>query len=100
LLAEQIPVPALAGIFFIATPFLGDGGWSIDGVKFSPGLGARLPEGVPIHFFHGLDDETVPSSHAALYACAVPRGRVHCLPGRDHQLNNNLREVAAVISSL
>src|SRR5690606_36717481 len=28
LLAEQAPAPQLSGIFFIAPPFLGDGGWS------------------------------------------------------------------------
>lgn len=100
LLVEQVPAPELGGIFFIATPFLGDGGWSADGVQFSPDLGAHLPKGVPIHFYHGLEDKTVPSSHVELYARAVPQGHVHRLPGRDHQLNNNLSEVATVILSL
>jgi predicted alpha/beta hydrolase family esterase len=100
LLAEQVPIPELSGIFFIATPFLGDGGWSADGVQFSPELGMQLPKDVPIHFYHGLADETVPPSHVELYARAVPQGRVHRLPGRDHQLNNDLSEVAAVILSI
>lgn len=100
LLAELGAIPKIGGIFFIATPFLGDGGWSFDGVQFSPDLGGRLPQGVPIHFFHGLADKTVPSSHVELYARAVPDGRVHRLPGRDHQLNNDLSEVASVILSI
>lgn len=100
LLAEQVPIQRLSGIFFIAIPFLGDGGWSADGVRFSPDLGGQLPKDVPIHFYHGLEDETVPSSHVELYARVVPQGHVHRMPGRDHQLNNDLSEVAAVISSL
>ena len=99
LLAEQVPVPKLGGIFCIAAPFLGDGGWSADDVQFSPGLGGQLPEGVPIHFYHGLADEIVPPSHVQLYARAVPQARVHRLPGHDHQLNNDLGEVAAMIVS-
>lgn len=97
LLAEQVPVPKLGGIFCIAAPFLGDGGWSADGVQFSHDLGERLPKGIPIHFYHGLADEIVPSSHVQLYARAVPQARIHRLPGRDHQLNNDLSEVATVI---
>ena len=53
-----------------------------------------------MHFYHGLKDEVAPPSHIELYARAVPQARVHRLPGRDHQLNNDLREVAAVILSL
>jgi pimeloyl-ACP methyl ester carboxylesterase len=47
--------------------------------------------------FHGLRDETAPPSHADLYARAIPQARVHQLPGRDHQLNNDLSEVAEAI---
>ena len=54
----------------------------------------------PIHVYHGLDDQTVPSWHASLYGRAIPRSRVHCLPGRDHQLDNDLGEVATAILSL
>ena len=60
-------------------------------------LGARLPRGVPVHVFHGLDDETAPPSHADLYARVLPQARVHRLPGRDHQLNDDLTEVATAI---
>ncbi len=94
LLAEQGPVQELRGIFFIAAPFLGDGGWSADDVQFSHDLGAHLPKDIPIHFYQGLEDKIVPPSHADLYAQAIPQARVHCLSGRDHQLNNDLSEVA------
>ena len=62
-------------------------------------LGARLPPGVPVHLFHGLQDETAPPSHVDLYARAIPHATVHRLPGRDHQLNDDLSEVAEAIGA-
>ena len=50
-----------------------------------------------VHVFHGLQDQTAPPSHAGLYAKAIPQAQVHELPGRDHQLNNDLSEVAEAI---
>jgi predicted alpha/beta hydrolase family esterase len=99
-LAELSFVRPLGAVILIAAPFIGDGGWSADEMQVPADLGARLPEGVPIHFFHGLADKEVPPSHIELYARAVPRARIHRLPGRDHQLNDDLSEVAAAISSL
>jgi pimeloyl-ACP methyl ester carboxylesterase len=61
-------------------------------------LGARLPQGVQVHVFHGLQDETAPPSHADLYALVIPQAQVHRLPGRDHQLNNDMSEVAEAVS--
>jgi pimeloyl-ACP methyl ester carboxylesterase len=81
----------------IAAPFVGDGGWPSDEFELTSELGARLPPGVRVHVFHGLQDETAPPSHADLYARAIPQARVHQLPGRDHQLNNDLSEVAEAI---
>jgi pimeloyl-ACP methyl ester carboxylesterase len=99
-LAQQLSTRDFGAIFLIAAPFVGDGGWSADDLRFPPDLGARLPKGVPIHFFHGLEDQVAPPSHIELYARAVPQARVHRLPGRDHQLSNDLTEVAAAILSL
>lgn len=99
LLMEHVAIRKPGGIFFIATPFLGDGGWPAD-TKFPTDLGTYFPQDVPIHFYHGLDDEIVPSSHAALFARAVPQAHVHYLSRHDHQLNNDLSEVAVAILSL
>jgi pimeloyl-ACP methyl ester carboxylesterase len=97
-LAEQPPGYEPAAIILIAAPFVGEGGWPGDEFELSGDLGARLPAGVPVHVFHGLDDETAPPLHADLYARAIPQAQVHRLPGRDHQLNDDLREVATTIS--
>jgi predicted alpha/beta hydrolase family esterase len=99
-LAEHSPAQKLGAIFLIAAPFVGDGGWSSDDLQFPSDLGARLPQGIPIHFYHGLEDEVAPPSHVDLYARAVPQARVHRLRDRDHQLNNDMREVAGAILSL
>jgi pimeloyl-ACP methyl ester carboxylesterase len=52
---------------------------------------------VRVHVFHGLQDETAPPSHADLYALAIPQAQVRQLPGRDHQMNNDLSEVADAV---
>jgi pimeloyl-ACP methyl ester carboxylesterase len=97
-LAEQPPERRLGAIVLIAAPFVGEGGWPSDEFELTSDLGARLPQGVRVHVFHGLQDETAPPSHADLYALAIPQAQVHRLPGRDHQLNNNLSEVAEAVS--
>jgi len=97
-LAEQAPERKLAAIVLIAAPFVGAGGWPSDEFELPSDLGARLPHGVPVHVFHGLEDETAPPSHAHLYASAIPQAQLHLLPGRDHQLNNDLANVAKSIS--
>jgi predicted alpha/beta hydrolase family esterase len=99
-LAEQSIERRFGALFLIAAPFVGDGGWSSDDLKSPHDLGARLPQDVPVHIYHGLEDETAPPAHAELYARAVPQARVHRLPGRDHQLNDDLKDVAATIKSL
>jgi pimeloyl-ACP methyl ester carboxylesterase len=96
-LAEQPPGRGLAAIALIAAPFVGPGGWPGDEFELTSDLGARLPLGAQVHVFHGLRDETAPPSHAGLYALAIPQAQVHQLPGRDHQLNNDLSEVAEAI---
>jgi pimeloyl-ACP methyl ester carboxylesterase len=97
-LAERPPErEQLGAIVLIAAPFVGAGGWPGEEFELPCDLGARLPQGVPVHVFHGLQDETAPPSHADLYAHAIPQARLHRLPGRDHQLNNDLSEVAKTI---
>jgi pimeloyl-ACP methyl ester carboxylesterase len=99
-LVERPPDVTLGAIVLLAAPFAGDGGWPGDDFEMGSDLGALLPAGVPVHVFHGLADEDVPPAHADLYAVAIPQAQVHRLPGRDHQLANDLRDVASVIRTL
>jgi predicted alpha/beta hydrolase family esterase len=98
-LAEASPPRRLGAIALIAAPFVGAGGWPGAEFAFTDNLDARLPHGVPVHLFHGLDDQTVPSDHARLYLRAIPHAQLHLLPGRDHQLNNDVGEVARAIAA-
>ena len=97
-LAERPPERRLGAIALISAPFVGAGGWPADEYSLPEDLGARLPPGVPVHVFQGLGDDTVPPAHADRYAQVIPQAQVHRLPGRDHQLGNDLSEVAAAIS--
>jgi predicted alpha/beta hydrolase family esterase len=93
-LAEQPPMPKLGGMFFVAPPFVGDGGWSVD--DFAPGadLSGRLRAGVPVFFYHAKDDDTVPVAHVHLYAKAIPTAVVRILEWGGHQFQDDLSEVA------
>lgn len=97
-LAERPPQRQLTAIVLIAAPFVGAGGWPGDEFELPHNLGARLPQGVPVHVFHGLKDETASPSHADLYSRAIPQAQLHLLSGRDHQVDNDLSEVAKTIS--
>ena len=96
-LADSPLQTRLGAVVLIAAPFVGAGGWPGDEFELPIDLGARLPPDMPIHLFHGLEDETAPPAHADPYARAIPQAQLHRLPGRDHQLGNDLADVARVI---
>ena len=96
-LAGRPPEKRLRAIVVIAAPFVGQGGWLSEEFELTSDLGVKLPPGAQVDVFQGLRDETAPPWHAGLYAAAIPQAQVHQLPGRDHQLNNDLSEVAEAI---
>jgi predicted alpha/beta hydrolase family esterase len=99
-LAETSPSFRPGAVILIAAPFIGDGGWPSGELPARSDLGERLPDASPVTLYHGTDDKTVPAAHVQLYAHAIPRATVRVLAGRDHQLNNDLGEVARDIRSL
>jgi predicted alpha/beta hydrolase family esterase len=84
----------LGAIVLIAAPFIGKGGWESEGVELPADLAERLPAHAPIFLYHGENDTVVPVAHVDRYAESLPQARVRRLAGRDHQLNNDLSEVA------
>jgi predicted alpha/beta hydrolase family esterase len=102
LISVLVEEPGLAtnGIFLLAVPFVGEGGWPSEDIKPMSGLGKRLLSQIPVHFYHGTEDKTAPFEHVGLYEKAFPQAVVHRLAGRDHQLNNDMSEVAADIRRL
>jgi predicted alpha/beta hydrolase family esterase len=99
-LGEGPPGLKLRGVFLIAAPFVGKGGWPSEDIAPMSGLGAKLPAQVPVYLFHGSKDETAPFEHVDLYARAIPQAVVRRLADRNHQLNDDMSEVAADIRRL
>lgn len=99
-LADRPPQRRLGAVLLLSAPWVGDGGWPGPEFELPADLGARLPPEAVLHVFHGGDDATVPSAHAQRYAQAVGQAQLHLLPGRDHQLNGNMGEVADVCAEL
>jgi predicted alpha/beta hydrolase family esterase len=95
----DLPIDRFGGIFVISAPFAGDGGWPAD-KEMCTNLSGRLSDTVPIIFYQGTADKSVPIKHLTLYAEAIPHAAVRKLKGRDHQLNNDLSVVADDIHSL
>ena len=99
-LAEEPSPQKLRGIFIVAAPFIGPGGWPSDEINSMADIGSRLIDDTPIHLYHGTLDDIAPISHLDHYRDAIPNAIVHKLNGRNHQLNNNLAELAKDIPGL
>src|SRR5689334_23488744 len=99
-LASKPAQRKLGGLFLVAPPFIGDGGWPSDEIASMTDIGQRLKIAAPIYVYYGSDDDTVPRAHIELYAKALPQAIVRQLADRDHQLNNDLTEVARDIQAL
>jgi predicted alpha/beta hydrolase family esterase len=84
----------VAGVFLIATPFIGDAGWPSADLRPTAEAARELRGGPPISCYQGRDDETVPFAHAEMFATVFPGATIRLLQGRDHQLNGDLSEVA------
>jgi predicted alpha/beta hydrolase family esterase len=99
-LAEAWPEFEPGALILIAPPFFGPGGWDSEDFAAGSDFAEELPEGLPVLIYHGSEDDTVPFAHIELYAMAIPDAVVCALPGRDHQLDNDLADVARDIRSL
>jgi hypothetical protein len=99
-LAEEPTKPRFGGLFVIAAPFIGEGGWPGDDADDCKKFAERLPLGVPVYLYHGTDDEEVPTAHVHLYAKAISHAVIRMLERRDHQINNDLSDVARDIRSV
>ncbi len=97
-LTDARPKLKAAALMLIAPPFIGDGGWQVEGMTAHTTF--ELPAGMTALIYHGTQDDTVPAAHMQLYAKALPQANIRSLHGRDHQLNNDLSEVADDIRAL
>jgi predicted alpha/beta hydrolase family esterase len=99
-LAEERLKFSPGALVLVAAPFIGEGGWHSDDISPHTDFAKRLPRDMPVFLYHGVDDDTVPIAHAQLYAKAIPQATLSELPRRDHQLNNDLRDVARAIQTI
>jgi predicted alpha/beta hydrolase family esterase len=99
-LAEQPPKLRFGGLFVIAAPFIGEGGWPSDDIDDRKDFSERLAPGLPVYLYHGADDTVVPAAHVHLYAKAIPQAVVRMFERRDHQLNDDMSDVARDIRSI
>lgn len=86
-------LPGLRGLFLLAPPFVGAGGWRLDGFHFDR---ARpiAPPGLTIRFYFGSADAIVPPGHADLFEPVFPGARITRLAGCGHQFTGYLHHVA------
>jgi predicted alpha/beta hydrolase family esterase len=97
-LAEHQPKRKWGAVLLLAPPFFGAGGWLDDDID--PRKLAELTADLPVFIFHGASDDEVPVEHMKLYAAAIPHATPRLLADRDHQLNNDLGDVARDIRDL
>ena len=93
-LSEEVVDKEIAGIFLIAAPYFGEGGWEVDDGDLTEGFASRLPQRAPVFLYQSRDDEVVPFAHLALYAAKLPQAILREFDGPGHQFENNLTEVA------
>ena len=99
-LSEEGIEKPIAGLFLVASPYLGSEGWEVGEDALREDFAASLPEELPVFFYHSRDDEVVPFEHLALYREKLPRATVREFDGRGHQLDDDLSEVARDIKRL
>ena len=99
-LSENSVIKKIEGIFLIATPFWdGNEYWEI-GLKLQEDFAEKLPDDVPIFFYHCQDDEEIPFSHMDHYKQKLTQATFREIKSGGHQLNNDLTFVANDIKNL
>ena len=99
-LAEERVEKPVAGIFLIAAPYWGTEDWEVSEYELRDGFASKLPEGLPMFFYHSRDDEWVPFVHLAMYKERLPQATFREFDGRGHQFNDDMSEVARDIERL
>ena len=99
-LSEEKMEKPVAGIFLIASPYWGAEGWEVSEYALREDFPSKLPEELPVFFYHSRDDEVVPFAHLALYKAKLPRAAIHEFDGRGHQFDDDLSEVARNIQEI
>jgi hypothetical protein len=90
----------LRAMLLLAPPFVGPGGWQLEGFHLDQPPAGDTLAGLPLHLYFGLADTTVPPSHADLYARVFRDAAIHRLPGCGHQFEGWMAHVARDLRAL
>lgn len=94
-LIDSRPADSITGVFLVAAPFWHQHKvWRWHEAALPENASDRLSPNLPLFLYQGDADEIVPVEHVEMYARAFPQAVVRRLKGRDHQLNDDLTEVA------
>ena len=98
---SETPGPKrVAGVFLLATPFWsGPEDWK-QGFILHPDFAGKLPQNLPVYFYHCEDDEVVPFTQLGLYAQRLPQAIIRPIPHGGHQFNDDAALVARDIKAL
>ncbi len=97
---DKAALGQLRALVLLAPPFVGPGGWQLEGFHFDQPPSADATIRPPLHLYFGLADTTVPPSHAGLYARFFRDAAIHRLPGCGHQFEGWMAHVARDLRAL
>jgi uncharacterized protein len=98
--SEEAVKKPVAGLFLVASPYWGSEDWEVGEYELRTDFASKLPEDLPVFFYHSRDDEVVPFAHLALYAERLQQATMREFDGRGHQFDGDLSEVARDIEWL
>jgi uncharacterized protein len=98
--SEEAVKKPVAGLFLVASPYFGSEDWEVGEYELRTDFASKLPEDLPVFFYHSRDDEVVPFAHLALYAERLPQATTREFDGRGHQFGDDLSEVARDIKRM
>ncbi len=98
-LTEETVNKNIKAIFLAATPFWSDNEDWKQGLKLKENFEEKLPNHIPIFFYHTKDDEEVPFSHLMQYKQKIQNAIFCEIKNGGHQFDNGLSEVAKDIMS-
>jgi len=90
----------IAGLFIIASPFWGDGGWELDEYNLKPHFSKNLSFIPKVFLYHSRDDKWVPFHHQSLYAGQFPQATVRKFDNYGHGFEHPFPELVNDIKSL
>jgi uncharacterized protein len=79
-----------AGLFLVAAPWWGLGGWDAEEFTLDAGSQKKLSPIPMVQIYHCTDDPVVPFRHAKLYQKIFPNAFLHELSGNDHVFSDGL----------